>query len=419
MAGILACGRNRSQLRVSAGLSPASPVLPPWWGGTAHDFRVAGDQRRQERSLVRAVSASPPLHAVTWLVWAIAAALAVELAPNPLYVMLVIAVSALVVEVHGADRPLARAFPLLVALGIVFGLVRVVLTVLTTHGGTDVLVTLPDATLPRVVGGFTVGGTVELPVLLQTAAESLAVVGVLAAFGAFNAVAAHDELVRSAPRAFHEAGLVVTVALTVLPATLAAVRAVREADRARTGGTVVRRGRLLRLLVPVLESGLERAVALAESMDARGFARLAPGPAERVAGWLGIGSLLALGGAFVALVGRAEGVAVALGAAGAVGTGATVAAASLATRRTRHRPRRPARRDWVVGAVSLAAPAVLALLALAGEATLTWTASPLAFPGFDPAAAAAIALLAAPAAIGPAPASAPAADPLVLTGAGR
>lgn len=33
-----------------------------------------------------------PLHAVTWSVWAVAAALSVQLAPSPVYVALVIAV---------------------------------------------------------------------------------------------------------------------------------------------------------------------------------------------------------------------------------------------------------------------------------------------------------------------------------------
>ena len=43
------------------------------------------------------------------------------------------------------------------------------------------------------------------------------------------------------PRAFHELGLVVTIALAFVPSTLAALRASRESDRARTGGVVVRK----------------------------------------------------------------------------------------------------------------------------------------------------------------------------------
>ncbi|MFQ5468589.1 MAG: hypothetical protein ACE5DS_10725, partial [Kiloniellaceae bacterium] len=40
------------------------------------------------------------------------------------------------------------------------------------------------------------------------------------------------------------------------------VRDVREADRARTGGVRVRRGRILRSVLPTLETGMERALRL-------------------------------------------------------------------------------------------------------------------------------------------------------------
>ena len=178
------------------------------------------------------------------------------------------------------------------------------MTVATTHGVGDVLFTTPHFGLPRLLGGFTVGGTVELPVMLQSLAEGFAIVGVMGVFGAFNSVVSHSELVQSTPRAFYEVGLVVVVGLAFVPSTLSAIHDVRDADRARTGGRVVRRGRLLRQIVPVLELGLERAVTLAESMDARGFARGGASPRDRIAGWFGVASLLALGGAFVALVGQ-------------------------------------------------------------------------------------------------------------------
>ena len=72
---------------------------------------------------------------------------------------------------------------------------------------------------------------------------------------------------------------------------------------------MVRRGRLIRQIVPVLELGMERAVTLAESMDARGFARGGAGPRDQIAGWFGVVSLLSLAGAFVALIGRSDTVA--------------------------------------------------------------------------------------------------------------
>lgn len=344
------------------------------------------------------MTTAQPLHAVAWLVWVLAAAASLELAPSPLYVGLVVAVAVLVVSVHGRDTPVARAsFSVLVVFGVLFAGLRILLTALTTHAGTDVLFTLPHVDLPRLLGGFRLGGTVELPVVLQAAAEAFVVVGVMAVFGAFNAVVSHHELVQSAPRAFYEAGLVVTVAVAFVPSTLATVQRVGEADIARTGGRIVRRGRLLRRALPVLESGLERSLALAESMDARGFGHCRSTGADRLSGALSLVALLGLAGAFVALVGRASVVAVAMGAAGAAGLAAAVAVASRQSRRVRYRPRRMKGGDWAVAGVCLLAPAGLALLALAGDESLVWAASPLRLPAMNLLAVLALAALVAPA----------------------
>jgi energy-coupling factor transport system permease protein len=333
---------------------------------------------------------------MTWLAWAVAAAATVELAPNPLYVALVVGIAAVVVQAHAGDSPLARAFPAIVALGAGFGVMRLVLTAATVHGSGTVLFTTPSLSLPRLLGGFTVGGPVNLAVVVQAAAQAWVIVGVMAVFGAFNAVVSHYDLVRAAPRAFYELGLILMVALAFVPSTVGAVHAVREADRARTGGQVVRRGRLLRLIVPILETGMERAIALAESMDARGFARQPLSASERAAGWCTLGALMALGAGFVALVGQARALAAALEVAGAL---ALVVAVVLASRRRRprYRPRPMSALDRSVAAISAAAPVAVALLALAGDSTLTWTTFPLRLPGFDPQVAMAVLALAAPA----------------------
>lgn len=340
--------------------------------------------------------AERPWHANTWLVWAIAATASLQIAPSPVYVALVIAVATLVVSVYGLDSPYARAYPVLVGLAAVFAALRVALTALTTHGGPDVLFTLPAATLPDWLGGFTVGGTIEAPIVAQAAHEGFVIVGVVAVFAAFNAVVSHHELVQSLPRAFHELGLVVAVGVAFVPTTITAVHDVREADRVRTGGRPVRRGRLVRQVVPVLENGLERAITLAESMDSRGFARAGSTPAERVAAWFGAAGLLALGGAFVALVAGESNLALALVAAGSVTiVGATVTASRGSTR-VRYRPRRLTRADVLVMAAVCAAPLALTVLTITGDDTLTWAASPLRWPTLSILPVLALGALAAP-----------------------
>lgn len=325
-------------------------------------------------------TAMRPWHATTWLVWAIAATASLQIAPSPLYVAIVIAIATLMVSAYGLDSPYARAYPILVGVAVVFALLRVALTALTTHGGPHVLVTLPAATLPDWLGGFTVGSTIEAPIVAQAAYEGFVIVGVVAVFAALNAVVSHHELVQSLPRAFHELGLVVAVGIAFVPTTITAIHDVREADRARTGGRPVRRGRLVRQIVPVLENGLERAITLAESMDSRGFARGGSTPAERAAAWCGAAGLLALGGAFVALVAGSSDVALACMVAGTAAIVVAMVVASRGSARVRYRPRRLTRADVLVMVAVSLAPIALAVLSLTGDDSLAWVASPLRWP---------------------------------------
>lgn len=328
------------------------------------------------------LTAVPRFHAVTWLTWALAAMVILQVAPSPLYVTLVLAISALVADAHRVTS--TSAFRLLVLAGVVMALVRVVLTALTTHAVGHALVTLPEATLPRLLGGFTVGGSVEGAVVLQSLAEGYAIVALLGVFGAFNSVVSHHELLGSAPRAFHEAGLVVTIAAAFVPSTVESWQDVREADQARTGGIVHRRGRLARTVVPVLEAGMERSLRLADSMDSRGFARHPPGPADSASAWGALLALLALVGAFVALVGRRSGLAAVLAVGGAVLLVASVTLASRASPRRRYRPRRLHAGDLLVMSASAAAVALVAVAVMLDELTLTWSAVPLRSPGLAP-----------------------------------
>jgi energy-coupling factor transport system permease protein len=337
------------------------------------------------------------LHAVTWFVWAMGAGLCVQLAQNPLYVVLILGVAAVVVEAHNAGGLLTRAFPVLVAVGLAFGLFKIALTALTVHGSDSVLVTLPQLTLPRLLGGFTVGGTIEGQVLAQATMEALVIVGVMGVFGAFNAVVSHDELVRSLPRTFHEPGLILTVGLAFVPATIASARAVQESDRCRTGGEPVRRGRIIRSAVPLLESGLERAVSLSESMDSRGFARQAPSTGDRLAGWLALVGLLAFAGLLVALVGGSNAMAAVLAGLGILALVGAVAVGSRRSPRTRYRRRPLTWFDGVVMGSTALALGTLGLLSLRNDGSLGWDVSPLGLPTLAIGPVLAIALLAVPA----------------------
>lgn len=354
-----------------------------------------GSVQAQERSEERAAQGGGDWHALVWLAWALATMGAVQIATNPLYVAVTMVAIALVVRTAAPPGPFLRAFPVLVALAAVFAGVRVILTALTTRGGPEVWFHLPQAKLPMLLGGFTVGGAVDGEVVVHALAESFVVVGIIAAFAAFNAIVAHHELVRLLPRAFHELGLVITVGLAFVPSTLAAVRDVREAALARGGVDSRRRTRALRMIVPVLDGGLERAVRLAESMDSRGFGHLPPGRADRRAVTMAAVGLGAFAASLAALVGRARPLAALLAAAGIGIVGLAVWSASRSSRRPRHRPRRLTRADLAMIGVLAAVPAALSWLTAAGQPTLRWRAGDGL--GFELAVAAVLLLITVPA----------------------
>ena len=79
-------------------------------------------------------------------------------------------------------------------------------------------------------------------------------------------------MLKLAPRRFHEPALAAALALSIAPRTIASVERVREAQRLR-GIEIGRWSALPALAVPVLATGMDDAMTLAESMDARGHGR--------------------------------------------------------------------------------------------------------------------------------------------------
>ena len=214
------------------------------------------------------------LHPVAWWVWAIGLATAASFTTNPLVLLLLVGVATVVVTARRSEQPWANSFRLYVWVGIVIVVVRVVFRVLVGGGGETVLLDLPLVPLPDWVAGVTLLGPVALEAVLAGLYDGLRLATIVICIGAANALANPKRLLRSVPPALYEIGTALVVAVTVLPQFAVSVRRVRAAQALR-GGTTGRVGRLRRLLVPVLEDALERSLALAAGMDARGYGRAA------------------------------------------------------------------------------------------------------------------------------------------------
>jgi energy-coupling factor transport system permease protein len=184
-------------------------------------------------------------HPGAWIAWSTCAGLVAFVTTDPVYLLLVVAAAWFVYATHRTPGPTAASFRVFLVAGALTMAVRTALVVF---------------------------GTVDVGATLYAALEGLRLATILVVFGTFNAVTDPFGVVRLAPRRFHEPALAAALALSISPRTVAAVQRVREAQRLR-GLRVSGVRALPALAVPVLETGMEEALTLAESMDARGHGR--------------------------------------------------------------------------------------------------------------------------------------------------
>ncbi|WP_180933870.1 energy-coupling factor transporter transmembrane component T [Nocardioides ungokensis] len=215
------------------------------------------------------------LHPVAWWLWAIGMATAASLTTNPFVLLLLVAAATVVVVARRSDQPWARSFRLYVGMAVVIVVVRVAFRVVFGGGyaGTVVL-DLPAVPLPGWAAGITLLGPVTRESLLAGLYDGLRLGTIVVCVGAANALANPKRLLRSVPPALYEIGTALVVAVTVLPQFADSARRVRAAQSLRAGETGRVAG-MRRFLVPVLEDALERSLALAAGMDARGYGRSA------------------------------------------------------------------------------------------------------------------------------------------------
>ncbi len=214
-------------------------------------------------------------HPYAWLAWLVAAALPALSTRNPLYLILTLLAVGTVYSALGRRSPLAQNWTAFVRFSAFLWLLTIPFVLLLNHHGAIVLLRLP-ASWPLI------GGPITLEALLYGLTGGLALVTLLLAFAAFNVAVDQARLLRLTPGFVYQAGVVAGIAVAFVPQMVASWAAIREAQEVR-GHRVVGVRDLLPLLLPLLITALERAMQLAESMEARGFGgqMLIATPAER------------------------------------------------------------------------------------------------------------------------------------------
>ncbi|WP_407342933.1 energy-coupling factor transporter transmembrane component T [Pengzhenrongella phosphoraccumulans] len=342
------------------------------------------------------------VHPLAWWAWALGLSVAITRTANPLVIGLLLAATILVVVVRRDDSPWARAFGAYLVLGAVIIVVRVAFYVLVgIKAGGPVLVDLPTVALPGWAAGVDLLGPVHLTGLLAAVYGGLRLAALIICFGAANALANPKRALRCLPASLHHVGTAVVIAVTVTPQLVSSVVRVRRAQRLRGQDDRGLRS-VLTCALPVLADSLERSLALAASMDSRGYARSAPGRSDaRITAALLISLLAAALGTYGLLDGTTPGwLGLPLLVAGAlIAVGGSVLAGRR-VQRTRYRPDPWRTQETVIAACGAGVALLLVGVLGTDPAGLDPSLSPLRWPSVPPVAIVAALLAAVPALLG-------------------
>jgi energy-coupling factor transport system permease protein len=340
------------------------------------------------------------VHTVAWVIWLVAAAVPAFALKNPLYLGLVLGAAWIVYAALGRTSPIGSSWGGFVKIGLFFLVLAVPFNALSIHAGQLVLFHLP-ANWPIV------GGAITLEAILAGAVNGLSLFTILLVFAAFNAVVDHYQLLRATPAFLFQAGVVVSIAITFVPQMVLSGKEIREAQRIR--GHRFRGHRdLLPLVIPLLANALERAIQLAETMEARGFGSAVRPASPRRAGLIQWGMLAALLGLLAGLfvvtyfpAGSLWGWT--LAALGAAGLLAIFWLQGRGVQRSRYRRDHWTSRDTAISAAGIVVLAAVVVARLTVPETLAYSPFPPypLLPPFNPSVGTSLLLLTLPALLAP------------------
>lgn len=340
-------------------------------------------------------------HILTWVSWLVAAAYFALVNQQPLQSVMLILAVATVFDLTGRHNPEGQSWAAFLRLGLWVWGVALAFNLLSVHAGNMIIFTLPRS-------WPIIGGPITVEALLYGLANGASLFAVLFVFATFNLAVETHRLLRWMPAGLYQTGLIASIALAFVPQMMASFQDIREAQRVR--GHQIRGLRdLIPLLVPLVTTALERSLALAESMEARGFGGATrPSAAAgrllllRIASVIG---LLALLTGLVLRTTKAQGTWPSLFW---LGLGALLTAVALILQgrrfgRTHYRHELWQTRDTLVSLASMASVLVVAITqARNPEALAYYSYSPFSpWPRFAAGVGLAAALLAAPAYLWP------------------
>ncbi len=211
------------------------------------------------------------MNSITWWLWSIILAATTIRTQSNLFMLILILIFVLVVNRRQNLEKWGNPFKLTVQLAVAAMLIRMIFAVLIgTPLPGNVVFSLPQLQLPDWLAGVRVGGDVTSERLMLVFSESMKFAIVIIAFGAASALSSPVQLIKKISGRVYLFGVVLIIAISVLPQIVQSFNRVLAARRMR-GLERLSVKNFRSVITPVLEESLERALDLSAAMESRGF----------------------------------------------------------------------------------------------------------------------------------------------------
>jgi energy-coupling factor transport system permease protein len=294
------------------------------------------------------------LHPATWWLLGLAFALGASLSSKHLVLLALILLSTVTIRVFREDAPWSRSIRFYLALATFVVSVRLGFRILFNSPvlGEQIAFRLPELN----VAGVHLLGEVSWAALSSATLDGLRLAAIIVAIGMANSLANPKRLLKSTPGALYEIATAMTVAINLAPQLIESLQRVQRARtlRGRSKGMSALGG----TVIPVLEDTIDQSLALAASMDARGFGRTG-NLTKRERGFarvLSFGGLLTIVIASYLLLATSEQkvLSLVLISTGITALALNIRIASRRSLRTRFRRVRPGSKDLLIALFGLA-----------------------------------------------------------------
>jgi energy-coupling factor transport system permease protein len=213
-------------------------------------------------------------HPGAWWVLGLALAVAAGQASNFVSAAAVIAIALTTMLAFRTDAPWAQSARFYLGLAAFVMFTRVIFRIIFNGqvGGTDIIFSLPSLSISLGFGpAISIFGDMSAATLSAATLDGLRLSAIILSVAMANTLANPRKLLKNTPGALYEVATAISVAINLAPQLIESIQRVRRSRglRGRNKGI----GVFASIVIPALEDTMDRSLALAASMDARGFGR--------------------------------------------------------------------------------------------------------------------------------------------------